>query len=526
MFKKISTKILQIVSYFISAFACYKILSPLFENIVPRNETLFMPYMSFSRSIPSDSILQIFTSNDHFYVLLSVLNVISQRYLPEILKIHPVECYSKYTMWLLFGSVFVLLIVLAKNLFKYLPECGEKIVKKIPRIILPQFVAILLLLFVLYFLYECRLTWIIQHDDWTYAYILLPAIALILLCKFEKYYVAEEKLSKKQIIVFCSLLFINAFANEFFRFIICGGLFIGFLFHLLLVKTEINKYKFFGIYAGIAMLNCLTFLTSNFQDWFSVRDNNYSMADIINVFPDFISSFWDVVIVGNMWLFLFIALFLTVIFVFVQDKNKNKRILIYTISVIFSALLFQILLIVGCENSYNITYSFQHYGIKFLFKITLLCLNLSLLGYIYSHCKLIAVKIILTVASLLSLCFGYTNEMLNFSYLKDQALCLRRALYIMDRVFLFVSHKSGVLYQYRYNSIISHQFMIYYYKNLYDRTKSFEELPIVFICNNNDDDHACERKIKDFVKEKTGYVFTEEELEKLDFSVYDKYRQY
>lgn len=32
--------------------------------------------------------------------------------------------------------------------------------------------------------------------------------------------------------------------------------------------------------------------------------------------------------------------------------------------------------------------------------------------------------------------------------------------------------------------------------------------------------------MKDFIKQKTGYVFTEEELQKLDFSIYDRYRNY
>lgn len=526
MFKGISVLFFQICSYLFSVFACYKVLLPILENIVPRNETLFMPYISLSKSIPSWSIWQIFTSNDHFYVLLSFLHVITQRYLPELLKIHPVECYSKYTVWLLFISVYVLLLVLAKNFFKYLSKCSENNEKNTPppHKILPQIVSILLLFLVLFFLYECRLTWILQHDCWMYAYILLPAIALILLCKFEKYYVLEEKLSKKQIILFCLLLFINAFSNEFFRFIICGGLFIGFLFHILLVKTEINKFKFFGIYFGIAILNCLTFFTSNFQNWFSERDNHYTMTDIINIFPDFVSSYFDAVFVENRWLFFFIALFLTVIFMFVQDRNKNKRVLIYTISVILSALFFQILLIVGCENSYNITYSFQHFGIEFIFNIILFCLNISLLGYIFSYCKPVAVKIILLIVSLLPIYFCYNKDILNFKYYEETSVNLRRALYILDRIYITISDKESIFYMYKKNSIISHPSMLYFYKNLYNGTE--KDLQIGFICNDDDDYETCENIMKDFVKQKTGYEFTKEELEKTDFSVYDKYRRY
>ena len=516
---RIMIKIFQILSYLLSALACYKILSPIYPNIVPRNESLFMPFLSCSHSIPSDSILQIFTSNDHFYVILSVLHVFTQRYLPELLKIHPVECYEKYTVWLLFISVYFLLIVFVKNLFKYISN--NKFVD-----IFAPFLSVLFIFVILKFTHRIGFTWVLQHDCWTYAYILLPAIAFILFYEFEKYYVLEKSLNKRQIFVFCSLLIINAFSNEYFRFIICCGLFLGFILHLLILKTNISKNKFLLTWIGISILNCLVFFTSNFQDWFAERNNHYTLSDLINIFPNFISTYFNKVIMENKWFFIFIALFLIAVGLFVKNKDRNKRIFIYTISVIISALLFQILIIVGLEEGYNIQYSFQHQGIKMLTKMILFSLNLSLLGYLFAYCKNIAITIGLTVISLLPFYYGYDPEIYNFKYNKEEVLNYKRELYILDRCFISISKKTDIFYTYQKSWVVCPDFSFSYFSNLYGNEQGNEYRQKVYVCNDNDNTEVCENKMKDFIKQKTGYVFSEEELKKLDFSIYDKYRNY
>lgn len=367
-----------------------------------------------------------------------------------------------------------------------------------------------------------------QHDCWTYAYILLPAIAFILFYEFEKYYVLEKSLNKRQIFVFCSLLIINAFSNEYFRFIICCGLFLGFILHLLILKTNISKNKFLLTWIGISILNCLFFFTSNFQDWFAERNNHYTLSDLINIFPNFISTYFNEVIMENKWFFIFIALFLIAVGLFVKNKDRNKRIFIYTISVIISALLFQILIIVGLEEGYNIQYSFQHQGIKMLTKMILFSLNLSLLGYLFAYCKNIAITIGLTVISLLPFYYGYDPEIYNFKYRKEDALNYKRELYILDRSYISISKDADVFYNYHRFWPFSHPLAFYYFTNIYGckNGEGNKYKQTVYVCEDSDDIEVCENKMKDFIKQKTGYVFTEEELQKLDFSIYDRYRNY
>lgn len=100
--KEFLKKIFCAFIYILATICCYRILTPFYVNICPKDESIVQPYISSLVEVSNNSLLQIFTSNEHLYALLSLLNVFSNKYLPELLKIHPVDCYENYTIYLLF----------------------------------------------------------------------------------------------------------------------------------------------------------------------------------------------------------------------------------------------------------------------------------------------------------------------------------------------------------------------------------------------------------------------------------------
>lgn len=514
-------KFIKIFLFLFSAIVCYKIIAPIYQNIIPVAESLDTCFKSLSPSIGDNSIWQLFTSNTHFYIFLSVINVFTQRYLPEIINIHPIECMEKYTNLFLFTCVYFLVLVFVQNFLKYLNIKNKIFYVSTPLLGIPIF------LLILSFLQQLFFQWVLLNDVWFYAYILLPAIAMTLFYEFEKYYVLNKKITKRQIIIFCCLLLINAFSNEYFRFVICFGLLFGFCLHWFFINRSVNKSKFFLTWLFISILNSLTFLTPNFKNWYFFNNNDYNALTLINKIPQMIKSYWHFTFEENILLLLIIAIFSIAIVKFVKNKEQNKRLLIFFTTIILSMIIFLIAINIGTLKYYNLDFTFEHQGIRIITKYLLLYLVLSLSGYLLQYGEKEG-KINAIAPLIFLICCSVCNKnIFNFEEITKEALTNKRKIYIMERCFVETGKKNKIFYQYNrsWPATIG-GLSLRYLLNLYDRNSNVEDYQTVFVCEENDNNEICEIKMRNRIKKDSNYIFSEEELSKLDFSVYKKYMWY
>ena len=92
---------------------------PFWENYPVTCEALYTPYLSNWFIIPDNSIFQVFTSCDHFWFIHSIVFVLTNRYLPLILNIHPQECITIVAKVFIFPLFLLLLFSLTESFYKY-----------------------------------------------------------------------------------------------------------------------------------------------------------------------------------------------------------------------------------------------------------------------------------------------------------------------------------------------------------------------------------------------------------------------
>lgn len=437
---------------------------------------------------------------------------------------------TPYIIFLIF-SLFI--YILGLNFSKYFNS--KKYIKL--AMMIPIF------LIIMQFLYENNnFYWLLFNDVWFYTYILQPIFPILLLIIIERYYVffqenndnaltdqtpPEEQndkilkcFTKRTFISACFLLIFTAVSNEYFRFIICSGLFIGFVLHLLTFKKTVNLIKAFLVYACIVILNISTFFIPCTQRWLQETNNHYTFSDILSLLPTIINSFSQNIFVKNLYLW-GILLFLTVVFLFLQNNDRKKRITIFLTSIITSLLLFQIIIIGSTDKAYGFQFSFEHIGMIFFTKITLLYVILSLAGYILAEVKNKS-KIFIILVCLG--CFGFNFDRNCIKMQREQEFFVK-ILYMWERLFFGYSRESKIYYSLPAELKSDSKYAINYFINLYDRGANPKDYTIQEICttekNSSDLPKCCEDELKRLVKEKTGYVFSDEELNNPDFSKYN-----
>lgn len=143
---------------------------PLTTTMSVNGESLYMPYISQEEHIQPNSFWQVFTANNRSLYVLSMFWVLTARYLPRILDIHPQVCINTVTCWFMFSLFLCLLFALANNFFKYL-----KTRYFYAPVLAFVFVTVVALL------QQSQFIWMFRSDWLMYAYVFLPIFGLLLL---------------------------------------------------------------------------------------------------------------------------------------------------------------------------------------------------------------------------------------------------------------------------------------------------------------------------------------------------------
>ena len=109
----------------------------------------------------------------------------------------------------------------------------------------------------------------------------------------------------------------------------------------------------------------------------------------------------------------------------------------------------------------------------------------------------------------------------------EQSQQLKRRIFILERIFDLYG-KDNKIYVWAFNNfcLLSPPAHLEYFLYLYDREneyKNFDEYKPVKLCTNSDSYDDCNKKLVQFLKEKTGHELTEEEISKHNFQKYYKY---
>ena len=487
----------------------------LFECFSVLSENFGYPYYSFSKFIPHNSILQIFTSSDHGWVIFSIFHVLSLRYLPQILNIHPQVCMEQYTVFFLFFIFICFLYCLAENLFKY---NKNKIYTPIS----------ILLVYPLFFLllYNAKFYWIFHSSCWIFCYFLLPLFPLLLMNQFEYFYVTQEPIPRKQIKIFILLTICTAVSQEFFRIVLILALLLGLFLQRIIFKKklsiEILRNSFFFI-----ITNSLLFFTDTFNSIFHRRCDAISTINVKTYIINFLTDYKSYFIEKNTVLFITLFVSWFFIFSFIKNKETNKRFFIYSVSILISTLLFILMTAISVDYDGINQEILSHSGLRFIFSIILLNLIFSAIGYINKYKETIIDKINMTLIIFSILFIVIITNAKDIFYFKNEyniSKFFRENTYILEKVYLLNKKENNNNIIYTYCDTNISQALIYrgidqYLINTYKKYGKTEDYEMYSVCDNNDETlYDLRAKMLKLSEEKLHYKITEEEIEKHDFA--------
>lgn len=556
--KKISTVILHIFLFFF-------IIAFLYKMILPLNgiSYLFSDSLSEAYAYHDETFLGklefLFKSNPHNYYLLSVFHVFFANYLPDFLHINPMEFAKSYFFYIFFVILIFLIAVFSSNFTKYFKK------KSFSYLFYPIFFFIFLTMN-----YYLGNIWFFAQDTFMYAYFLLPALFFLLLKNIENCYVLNEQLpkySKSLLIFFCIfcsclifklpryfyisilslipiiLLYIKSqnknkdlkniltytvlilavsVSGEFSRFVIIISFIAGTVLHKIFINKNINIKSILSYCSLIFYSMIIPVFANVYLDF--AKSRTRPLTDLIQFFPNFCKQFINVIFTENFLLYIILLTLIICSFSFVQDKSKTKRLLVFSLSILFSAILFFI--ITYPFNLYHDANTkltlLDHAPLIFSYKMILLNIIFSYAGFIIAFSKLkkhkIEIIILITV-----FVFSYIKIKTDFSDVHSYFKAQKRKLYIFERLFVdYIKYtKEGFA---NYEEFRPPYYTLQYYVYNYAKQSAHFDYTLVSVCEKYEDNFICDEKMKKIVKEKTGYVFSASELKELDFSIYDRYK--
>lgn len=512
--RNLCVNILNIFSSIFIISLIYYFLIPLFVASPPIHESLFEPFSSEFPWITADNPFFLFFSNVHPYCISSFFLTLTNRFIPELLHTHPMNYILNYNYHILVLCFLLQLYVIKENFVKYFQN--KNFLNIFLLIIFPIVTCIL---------FE-NLFFATSDDCWGYAYILIPSFAYALFSQIEYLYVTGEKISKKKICLLTVLFICVSVSNEIFKLMLCSGAFILYILHIVFINKRINHKKYWLLYIIGVIILLQSLLNPALNVWVSTKDCHYSVTQIINMLPNCFVHMFNIYVMKNI-LIIGTLVSLCFLLLFSPKSIQKKKLSLFLISILLSLLITLLSFILGYENYQNITYMFEHRGIVFITKIVLLNLIFSILGYLICTQKNIYNKFIIPLIIFLIL-FIPSVKLIKDYYngvipaVKYEKYMLLKRFYILERLFTDYGIKNKI-YFYDYKNGDINELGIYYFKNLYDRNSDISDYKSEYICDYLDNFAQCEHKLINFTEQKTGYTFTNEELEKLDFSVYHKY---
>ena len=99
----------------------------------------------------------------------------------------------------------------------------------------------------------------------------------------------------------------------------------------------------------------------------------------------------------------------------------------------------------------------------------------------------------------------------------------QKRIFILERVFdLYEKNQKVFLNCNDFKEFVP-EYSLIYFIYLYDRNAKFEDYKQVVFCKENENIDECNKKLIDFLKEKTGYSLSEKEIDTMDFQKYYRY---
>lgn len=516
MTKKRIFSIIDILGVFLVTFVLYKVLLPFGQVCTFYTEDILSPYWPEINLSLSNPFSAFFTSAHNSWIM-SMFHVLTARLLPMATGIHPQifvqEVYFPFACFLL--TLF--LYCVSNNFTKYLKIRHLTFVFALA--LFPLIIAILRNVDLLWFFTQCC---------WFYAYVFMQLFGIVTFNEIQSFYIQKEKFSKRRMIVFCILVFLMLNTFEFYKFVFCSTLIIGFLLNKFFTKDRLLNKKT----ACFLICSLIIFAITTFIPCLGiVYDNSYFEAftfqSFLNFFPGYLSHYWHYVIFNNLDLILLTSVLLVLIKIFGEDKLKNKRLFIYVFSVFVSILLFNFVIIWGSNiNYYNCI--LDHSGIRFCNTTMFLCLFLSCLSYFIANTefkKPVLVGLILT-----AILYSINVKKNNFDFADDvnPYKTIRQCHYILDKFFVLHSLKTPVFYNYYTGNLYQNhslKYFIYFYKSPF-KSSQYKIINITDVSYTEPNKYH-HLAIRDLMikkcKEVTGYQITEDELEKMDFQSLYKY---
>lgn len=487
-------------------FLLFKFLSPMFFALTIRGDSICWQYDYLITPIA------LFSKSDHCWFIMSFFWSAIVRLLPEILQIHPQVWFSDYCPWFLFGIFYLFQLSIVFNFTKYF--------KNNKYFLLWLFITVPLLIGIAN---RTEALWMLSDDCWFMAYYFLPIFSILFFSLLEKNYVKNGSIypPPKFNFLFLSNIFLFigvAFSHEYSRFILCSSLFIGYILHFLLINKNLNHLKNIIIYAVIVILNSFTFFLQTYHSW--IGERLYKVTEIQENITFFLSGYYKYFFSEN-YVLLFLIIFLLILsFSFLKNSAERKKITIFCLSTLISILLFPLLTMVGHEGSNP---CFIHTGIRFLTKLYLYNLFLSLLGWFVSSCKINSIKIYTTLSCFLILLIQVLPIKLDILTIQRNHQ-IRTRIYILERIFNLYGHNhKELLYCYDINEMIpctTLAYFLYIYDFNFHTNYKIENYKTIDFCSIDEDYESCNKKLIKFLKDKTGYELTEEEIMKQDFQKY------
>lgn len=472
-------------------------------------EGFYTPYRTFL-NIANDGILQIFTSSDHSWFILSMFDVLSARYLPKFLNIHPQICEKNIVSIFIFSLVLLFIANFSDNLSKYSKN----------RFL--SFLGILLIFpVIIYCVQKADFLFGFCNPIWIYAYFLLPLFPFLLLKEFELFYITGEKPCKKNMYIIAFLIFCTAISHEFFRIVFIIALLTCYIFQHFLLKN-VNHKKFWTIYSIFTALNMLLFFSQPFV--MIAKDRGrleyYKNYDYVaNLFVQFLRGIKEFLLLPNFWLFVILFVSWIIIFLFVKDNIKKTKFYIYSFSLFFAAFIF-CLMMFFVNNYGGMFIILSHSGLRFLFSSLLLSLICSSIGFAIKYSDSKKVKNTLKLLILTPLLLFFNNNLFDFDEISDTSNKHREDAYILEKVYLLNRSKNDGIYMYARNDdwcsfdgaevYLSH---LYGWKEVDYGSNEVKEVCIAGI----DDWTTCRDNLIKKAAE-LGSPFTEEEIKNHNFS--------
>lgn len=500
-------KLAIIISVSIIVFIVIAVTLPLFNSFFIADEALIMPYLSTCKTISNDSFLQIYTASNHSWFLMSLFFVEFSRYLPKLLNLHPQICVQLVTSKVFIGIFLIFLFALTNNFFKY---------QKTKLFYAP--VLLCVFIFVMSMYKKAGFLWSFSNVCWFWSYVFLPVSAIILFSYLEKYYVLQQKPTKREWFSIISLVFLVAIGHEFFRFILLLGVFLALIFDKIFIKTDFSLKKFLLYFLSTTFLCSLTTLTFTYKNWVESRVYTFSPSDLL----PYLSQYFQNIIVNKFSIYFLLATLLILILFFVNNKKQNERLINYVVSFAISLFIFMFVIVFGKDTT-DYANPLAHSGLQFLFVTTFLSLILSASGYLLAFNDLSikskkTLSIVLIFLGILCLADRHTFD---FDEFQKYAQERREIMYIFEKTYL-LSKPHKVLYSPLNPSSFHAQ---YYLDDTYFNIQKPDLMDTIVVCKPKDSFASCKDKFLAVAKKDLGYSFTNEELRKMNFTSLEKFNK-